>query len=193
MENEHRYKDIRSFQRGEEKGFAAIFTEYYPALCYYAIRYVKDKAATGDIVQECFIKLWQRRENFNNLEQIRAYLYKIVRFGCIDHLKKESKDAAISIEEETEEPVLHHIIRTETWRQLYGLVETLPPAVARVIKMLYIEGKSIRETADELHKSVYTIKSQRARGIALLRSRNTGFLLTVFVFLCRYFTMIKLT
>ena len=178
-------QNLRTFQQGGATGFTAVFTEYYASLCYYANRYTKDREAAEDIVQDCFIKLWERHNNFSSLIQVRAYLYKIVRFGCIDYLKEQGKEVVIAGGEGTEEPVLHQMIRTETWRQIYHLVETLPPAVARVIKMLYIEGKSIKETADLLHKSVYTIKSHRARGIALLRSRNNGFLLLFLLMLLR--------
>jgi RNA polymerase sigma-70 factor (family 1) len=165
---------MASFQQGYEAGFAGIFTAYYAALCYYACRFVVDKTAAEDIVQDCFIKLWQRHHNFSNMPQVRAYIYKIVRFGCIDYLKRQAREEAIDVGEGIDEPVLNHLIRTETWRQIFDLVESLPPGVGRVIKMLYIEGKSIKETAEELHKSIHTIKSHRARGIALLRKRHAG-------------------
>jgi len=62
-----------------------------------------------------------------------------------------------------------NIIRAETLRQLKEAMNQLPAQCKKVFFKLYIEGKSVKETAEELKLTISTIKNQRARGIKLLR------------------------
>src|ERR1044071_8998431 len=75
---------VKAFQRGEEKGFTYFFNELYPALLYFAFRILNDKAASKDIVEDSFIKIWERHSSFNHPKVIKSWLYTTVRNGCID-------------------------------------------------------------------------------------------------------------
>ena len=48
-----------SIKLADEAQFRFIFDKYYIALCMFANQYVEDDALAADIVQECFVKLWQ--------------------------------------------------------------------------------------------------------------------------------------
>ena len=62
----------------------ALFKAYYRPLCLYAMHYLAGNSSEAeDIVQECFVKLWQHIP-----VQPRAFLYTAVRNGCIDYLRR---------------------------------------------------------------------------------------------------------
>lgn len=73
----------------DENSFKGLFKLYYPPLCLYAKRYVKDDAACEDIVQEAFAHLWAKKEKIVITCSIRSYLVSIVRNLCIDHIRDE--------------------------------------------------------------------------------------------------------
>jgi len=58
--------------------------------------------------------------------------------------------------------------------RLHEAIYQLPPQCRTIFLKLYIEGKSIAETADELQLTASTIRNQKARGIKLLRVKLTG-------------------
>lgn len=60
------------------------FQEYYRPLCLYAMHYLCGDVDTAeDVVQECFVRLWQREANND-----KAFLYTAVRNACIDRLRR---------------------------------------------------------------------------------------------------------
>jgi len=170
---------LASFRRGEETGFTFVFNTYFSVLSYYALRLVNDKEKANDIVQEAFLRLWKKKEDFAEIRSVKSYLYRSVYNLCITgsyQLKKEEKKlnemAAVQISEET---CYDEIVRAELWNEIYRILESLPPGFAEVIRLYYIEGKGVREIAAILNIPVYTVKSRRARGIQRLRKMLPGY------------------
>lgn len=165
-----------AFHRGEEKGFNYFFTTLYPALLYYSFRITDDKYASEEIVGDSFIKIWQRYNAFNHAKVIRSWLYTTVRHASIDWVKSQQRTRSIernfsSQAETCEMPVQYEIIHTEVLREIFNAIQVLPTRCQEVFKLLFIEGKTLRETAQLLGVSINTIKNQRARGLKLLKKR----------------------
>lgn len=173
---------IQAFQNGDEKGFTYFFRQVYPGLCVFAQRYVPDITIAEDVVSESFLKVWDKHEGFTNATALRSYLYRTAYHGCLRWLEKEKRreKVEVKVKEEVEEMAeeenyLVHIIRTETIRELYAAMNTLPKECKRVFDLLYVEGKSVREAAEELAVSISTVKAQKARGLQLLRLKINSF------------------
>ncbi len=65
--------------------FEQLFFEYQPRLVRFAVRYLEEEAAE-DIVQNAFLKLWEKREEVK-LDNIQALLFQMVRNECLNELK----------------------------------------------------------------------------------------------------------
>ena len=63
----------------ERKRFKEVYEEYFTALKYFAMRYVKDEEVACDLLQDVFVKLWEKGDRFENVIQLKTYLYRIVR------------------------------------------------------------------------------------------------------------------
>lgn len=175
MESNDIYDYVYSFQRGERKGFEYFFHELYPALLFYAFRIVDDKVIAEDVVAESFVKIWERHTTFSHHKVIKSWLYTTVRNGCLNKVQqrartqREMTQLAKYMEDEHETFVLHEMIRAEVIRELYQSIETLPTACRQIFKMLFIDGKTVREISEELKLSISTVKNQKMRGINLLK------------------------
>ena len=71
----------------DEQEFHNIFKEYYAALCSFAFQYMEDADMSADIVQDVFAKLWQIRDDFFYLHQVKAFLYTAVRNHALNELE----------------------------------------------------------------------------------------------------------
>lgn len=169
-----------AFQRGEEKGFNYFFDKLFSALLFYAFRILKNKQDAEDVVGESFIKIWKRHRQFNHPAVIKSWLYTTVYHGCLNRLKQEKrreerKEELASLSEGIHEssPV-HEIIRAEVIRELHAGIQSLPAACRQIFEKLYIEGKTVREIAEELKLAISTVKNQKARGLLLLRRKFPG-------------------
>ena len=59
-----------SIKNGNIKAFEALFQELYPSMCAVATRFITDRDAAEDIAQEAFIKLWEKRTAYKEIENI---------------------------------------------------------------------------------------------------------------------------
>ena len=181
-ENDSLENLVKAFQRGEEKGFTYFFNELYPALLYFAFRIVNDKAAAKDIVEDSFIKIWERRTTFSHHKVIKSWLYTTVRNGCIDWQRKQQsnqqhEEELANMQKNSEIHAMQEMIRAEVASEIYNAFTHLPPRCRQVFKSIYIEGKSLKQTAQEMQLSINTVKNHRTHGLTLLKKRAPDFLL----------------
>ncbi len=165
-----------AFRNGEEGGFNHFFHLYYKAVYLFARQYADDDACAEDIVIDAFIQLWSARERIENESHLKNYLYRGARNLAMDQrerkVTRERYLKAIKNADETEENAYYkNIVRTETIRQLEEAIGLLPSQCKKIFSKLYIEGKTVKETAGELGLTISTINNQKSRGLKILRER----------------------
>lgn len=67
-------KTWKAFQSGDRKAFEKILNQYYPSLLNYGQRLIRNSDFAQDCLQDFFIDLWNRRENLDIPQSIKAYL-----------------------------------------------------------------------------------------------------------------------
>lgn len=60
----------------DDQAFNWFFMLHNKSLCYFASRLLQDELQAEEIVSDCFIKLWERQQNFETADNIKAFLYK---------------------------------------------------------------------------------------------------------------------
>ena len=167
---------IQAFQEGEEKAFDFFFRKYYPALCFFARRYVNDTELAHDLVQECFIKLWEKHNTIKNPGAIKSFLYTSVRNQCIDHLRRQKTAAArkvgiFEIPELWEASEIDEVIHVETLRKVNEAIDQLPNRMQQVFKGYYLQHKKLEEIAAELNITPRTARNHKDRALIFLRKK----------------------
>ena len=151
---------IDRIQQGNELAFKELFDEFYQALCVFALTYVKDQVQAADIVQEVFIKYWNRRGDFDNLFKVKSFLYTVVRNDCLNTIrdKKEIREDISLIESDAF--FVDNLVEEEAYRIFYNAVESLPLQTREVIQ-LTLDGFKNAEIAVHMgiaESSVHTLK-----------------------------------
>ena len=171
----------------DEQEFHNIFKEYYAALCSFAFQYMEDADMSADIVQDVFAKLWQIRDDFFYLHQVKAFLYTAVRnhaLNELEHSKVAHEYEQKIIAKKADAFFRDAIVEEETFRILSEAIEKLPTQM-RAIMQLALEGKKNAEIAERLNVSsetVHTLKKvayKKLRAIIIIAfcylSKNTFF------------------
>lgn len=150
-----------------------LFNAYYSRLCYFADKMISDKDAAEDIVQDSFMKYWDRQNNFDNEPSVKTFLYLTVRNACLNVLRHEGVEKKFAKTQENkhkeDEKILEHIIRAEVLGEINKAIEELPQGCRQVLKLAYFESMKNDEIAGQLGVSVNTVKTQKARALQLLR------------------------
>ncbi|MDP4265046.1 MAG: sigma-70 family RNA polymerase sigma factor [Bacteroidota bacterium] len=162
---------LAALKKGDDKAFDQIFRIYYSSLKLFAFKLCANEQQAEDIVQECFLKLWRLRGNLANADNLKSYLYRSVKNVFLEKHEKRSshpKELSHDIEDDS---ALQIVIRCETSREIYRVLQLIPPRMREVFVLYYLEGRSTREICELLHKTVNTIDSQRKRALQLFRKQ----------------------
>lgn len=153
-----------------------LFQKYYARLVHFANQFLDNRESAEDITQEAFIKYWNLKDEVAGEEAaIKSFLYTSVKNGCLNavrHLKVvDSYAEQAQLSSINEETVVHSIIRSEVLGELHRAIASLPESCQKVSRMGFLEGMKNHEIAQELGVSINTVKTQKKRGLELLRSR----------------------
>ena len=165
----------KAFRAGNDHAFNWFFARHNKSLCYFASRLIQDDFQAEEIVSDCFVKLWERQQNFETADNIKAFLYITCRNACLKYLRDLKKKTAdqqmyLSQLELSEETVWYEIIDTELISILGREIEALPEKCREVFSLIYFKGKKTDEIAALLNISIQTVRNHKTRAIELLKT-----------------------
>lgn len=79
---------LQEIKEGNGEAFEYLFKSYYPRLRGYASRFVGDDEAVRDLLQECFMRFWEKRQLIEAIS-ITSLLFAMVRNACLNYLKHQ--------------------------------------------------------------------------------------------------------
>lgn len=166
---------IEKCLNGDIKAQYQLYKQYSKAMYNIAIRFLNNKMDAEDILQESFIKAFNRLEELQNKELFGNWLKRIVINNCIS-LQRKRKIAFTEIDEEKYGEVMEMdegIPRIDP-DLVHGAIKELPPKGRTVLVLRALEGYSHKEIAETLGVSVSTSKTQYHRALALLNQKLKG-------------------
>lgn len=161
-------------QTGNEEAFKVLFERYQLRLFMEADNKLNNVADAHDIVQEVFISLWQKRTTINIQVSLKHYLLQIARYKCIDVIRirttaeKHQQQYAYFKELAV---VNNSIENLELGRHLHAAIDSIPAASQTAFKMMYQDQKSLKEIANEMGLSKFTVKNHIGNALKNLRKR----------------------
>ena len=151
--------------------FETLFRYNFRPLCLYALHYLGDADSSEDVVQDCFMKLWERLEQGIDVSNTRAYLYMTVRNRCLDLLRRKGVPTeslkpydtyGIIDDDDAQE-------RSQTEARLWTAIDSLPEKCREVFIMSKRDGLKYEEIAEELGLSVNTVRNQISKALKVLK------------------------
>lgn len=179
MNSAELFDDLRL---GKAEAFEFIFKTYQPRLKAYALRFIHQPDDLNDILQDCFVKLWESREKPTHIS-ISSLLYTMVRNACLNFLRHQMVANQYSFDELPQQQgseqlyslVFHHnaeeeLVYEELHRQIHEVLDSLPEQSKMIFKMSREEDLLNREIAEKLGVSVKTVEYHITKVLCALRS-----------------------
>ncbi len=165
----------------DEALFERVFKAHFKALHAYAFTFVKDNAVAEDMVQNIFLRLWNKADEISITQSFTAYLYRCVYNECLNYLRHEKVKAAHEtyLKHNTRpsgEPTPEEVTYQELKHQLSEALQTLPEGCRTIFQLSRFESLKYREIADKLGLSVKTVENQMGKALRILRVRLIDFL-----------------
>ena len=153
-----------------------LFRSEHKKLCNTANRILNDWDASQDIVQEVFIKFWNKRNEIKIETSAPAYLLKAVINTCLNYLESSKRQFRLR-EDITAEQIAglayqesSALEEKELRIRLEMAIERLPPKCKTIFVLCKYEGMKYQQIADHLSISIKTVENQM--GIALQKLRE---------------------
>jgi len=160
----------------DKAAFALVFNANYGALIAYAMRFLDEREDAEEIVQDVFVKFWDKCADLAPDSSIKSYLYRSVHNTCLNQLKHDKvKDAyrqhVIHFLEKSAEMNTEHPDPDKLRAEIMGAIDELPPRCSEIFKLSRLEGLKYQEIADHLEISVKTVEVQMGKALRVLREK----------------------
>ena len=160
--------------------FRLLFRQLYDPLTKYAYTFVLDHTSAEDIVQDVFVRIWEKHQSIIESPQARPYLYRAVKNACLNHLgsKKRIQLASFSDADFDENNNITWTVTEEpdeddipNYRELLKKgIEQLPEKCREIFLLSRSGQLSNQEIADHLGISIKTVNNQTWKAMKLLKA-----------------------
>lgn len=191
---------IRRLIEGSEDALATLYDRHSHAVFATALRQGADHAVAAEVLQDTFMALWNRAEQFDAARgSLSAWLASIARNRAIDHLRAARRRGATPFSsfggDEPDSDALGQwlerngqllgsappeiapetaVLRQDARTSIAAGIATLGHAERRVILLAYQEGLTQTEIAARLGWPLGTVKTRTRRALLQLRERLEG-------------------
>ena len=166
---------------GDHDAFSAMFHALYPSLCNVVARRVGSRAIAQELVQDVFLRVWQRRDSLDPEQSITGYLYRAAKNQAANHLKHRGLadrsrhtvvlslvPSAVGADEETRYNEIAAVAQEA--------IDELPTRCREIFLLSRNAELSYGEIARLLGLSVKTVETQMGRALKALRARLLPFI-----------------
>jgi RNA polymerase sigma-70 factor (family 1) len=161
---------------GNQQAFASLFRLFYSRLHSFSMQYVHIKETAEEITNDVFVKLWNRREEIEAINNLSTYLFVAVKNFSLNYLKQYSH-LHVAVEDTDGSTALINRNDPEQeleWKeisfQLNQAIDSLPDQCRTIFKLVKEDGFRYKEVAEILGISPRTVETQLFRALKKLQS-----------------------
>jgi|SRR5580693_5400453 RNA polymerase sigma-70 factor (ECF subfamily) len=167
---------VERLRRRDPQALAELYDRYGRLAYSLILRVVRDSAIAEDLVQETFLRVWNRVHGFDSVRgALSPWLLAVARNRAIDYLRSASGRERNAFEfEETDHPALYSdmepdILNADKTRRVRAAMEKLSPNLRTVVELAYFEGLSQSEMAERIGQPLGTVKTWVRAALKSLR------------------------
>ena len=155
--------------------FEELFRSYYKMLCNIAQKFTGNLEAAEEIVQDIFVKLWEKKRYIEFEGSIGAYLVTAVKNSSFNYIKhqKIKKNSENQVREENYPTVYYEADDSSTGELnaiILNAISKLPEQRQKVFRLSRHEGLKYNEIAERMGLSVKTVEAQMCKALSFLRN-----------------------
>lgn len=155
-----------------ENELEQLFYTHYKMLCLFCCRLVKDEDLANDLVQECFIKFWDKFEEIDSPEYAKSYLYTLVRNKALDYLKSLRVTKTIPLTENIDaiEQFYSSLEYADLEHNYHSALQDLPKKCRDIFLKSREEQLTNKQIAIQLDLSIKTVEGHITKAIKHLKT-----------------------
>lgn len=164
---------VKACLKGDSWAQAELYKQYASRLYAICLRYANDEDEAKDILQEGFIKIFDKLQQYKNIGSFEGWMRKIIVNTALERIRKESR--FLLVEDETmianDHYKYEHILEEIGEQELLEMIQELSAQYRMVFNLYAIEGYSHKEISKKLDISEGTSKSNLSRARETLKRK----------------------
>lgn len=175
---------VQALRSRDERALQALRTRLGQMLRYHSEKLIKNPYEAEEIVNDAFLALWKKAEEFDTFTVIKAYLFEAVRFGSFKRHRKykananQHEDYLVYVAGQTDADIQHQILEAELFSERAARVEAalqeLPERRRQILRLYIIHNMKPAEIAQVLGLKTQSVKNLRNLGIKMLQQMVAG-------------------
>jgi RNA polymerase sigma-70 factor (ECF subfamily) len=129
--------------------------EYTRSIFRFLYKSLRDEEAVNDLVQDCYLKLWQHRESIHP-QKIKAWLFSVAHHAMLTYVQQASRK--VKLEENGHVPVVFPKNEFDTKAVVEKALNELPPLQKSILLLRDMEGYDYKEIGEILELSESQVK-----------------------------------
>lgn len=165
---------LERLSRGDSNAYETIYRRYVYSLYVAAFRRLNDRQRSEDLVQDVFFRVWNKREEMAQVDNLQAYLHTAVRYEVLKLVAR--RKAPLYFFEPFESMMMEsdgpdsRLMAKELLDLAYKYADTLPEKRRRIFLLHITNRLSTREIAETLEISQKTVQNQLGTALNGFRS-----------------------
>lgn len=170
----------------DEESLNVLYDSYYKALVGFSYTIVGSIEVAEDVVQDVITHLWQKKVQFTSDASMKSYLYTAVHNSSLSTAASKANNTLSMSHVKADSPRViddqgdEVLYKEELYRQLFLAIDSLPER-QRGIFLHVIEGRTNAEIAEAMGISINTVRSQRRRGMEILKATTSADVFLLFL------------
>lgn len=176
LSNDDHRRLLAAISMGDRTAFKVLYDNTSPRLYAVALRLLKRPAWAEEVLQECFVTVWNKAESYEATSSSpMTWLTHIIRNRAIDWLRgadarlAELDDAAMASLTDPGDTPLDSLLRNDASRRLGNCMNLLAAEQRQCLVLAYYHGLSHEQVANTLRRPLGTAKSWIRRGLKQLK------------------------
>lgn len=164
---------IDRLKNDDAAALSVIYKKYWQQLYVSAYHILKDQQACEDIIQELFIKLWNKRHAIEITVSLKAYLYASIRYEVYRQIRTGPVRCEIydNLAYRLQTPESYNDIEyKELMVQVSEVVSKLPEKCREIYKLSREGHLSHKQIAEQLNISTKTVENHLTKALRYLRT-----------------------
>ena len=163
---------LRRLKEGDERAFDALFRHYGVLVYRFAFGYLKSRPAAEEIVQECFIKIWEKRTELRDDVPLKGYLFTTAHHAILNELRRDQHQQQLAGQVAATGPV--SVANEAEYQEMEALylaaLDKLPPRQREAFMLSRQQGLSYSEIAERQGISTKTVEAHIVQALKTLRT-----------------------
>jgi len=164
-----------AFCAGEQSAFDELMLRHQQGLVSFLTGYVRSPETAEDLAEDTFVELLLHKGRFRGQSSFKTYLFSVARHKALDHLRREKRRPALSLEELKERggdvasPEAFYLAGEQA-EEIAQAIETIPREYREVLRLLYLEQLSYDEAARVMRKNMKQVSNLAYRARQALKN-----------------------